>query len=486
MDNRITEFGKEQRIALARVLSDLIMADKIIDDEEIERFARLFGESNNRSLFRDAQSITFAQALKLLAHPVEKENDAEHIRKLNIIKRKKQTEAAADVLMETAKSDGLCPSSEAIILLAIDYFLRKNDNQYSRFDVQSFQLTDLFIGDRFILYADFSNNAISCVIDEHFELIVNLLSGIGFQFIYIPKIVEQYRNKGLEKFKTMSMYIFPDIPETRIEEVYYTILNMTTKKFIQEYLNKRLSFDISCPNPTLMVMLGRSSRLSKELSDKGLPYETYANFLKINIGNDNILNVISNFICNYNKFVSFNMNIDFNPAKEKLLYHGIHKAFFRMVALAKENPHRYKIDINTSMGAIFINDKKLNLPLGITAIYALILYRSLFGDKRGLPMRNVYNTLSAKEQEDIQTQYETICGYIQNQERLERAKLYPSVFNRISVIRNELEDTVSSRFIGDIQLGSGDYVRTIVKAEHVTVNGVKIEEHPRWSNLVSL
>jgi hypothetical protein len=258
---------------------------------------------------------------------------------------------------------------------------------------------------------------------------------------------------------------------------------MTTKKFIQEYLNDKLGFDISCTTPALLVMMGRSSRLCKDLSEKGLPYETYANFLKMNIGNDNVLNVISDFVSNYNKFVSFNINVDFNPAKERLLYSGMHKAFFRMVALAKENPNKYNININTSMGAIFINDHKVNLPLGITAIYALILYRSLFGDKKGLPMKNIYNTLSKEEQEEIQRQYETICGYLHNQEREERALLYPSVMNRISVIRNELDAIVSSKFIGDIQLGVADYVKTIVNAEHVTVNGVKIAEHPRWSNI---
>lgn len=483
MDNRITELGKEQRIALARVISDLIMADKIIDDVEIEKFARLFGSDNNRKLFRDAQGVTFAQALKLLTLPEYNSNDAEHTKKLNTIKRKKQAEASADVLIETANSDGLCTPSEAIILLCIDYFLKRNDADYSKFDIQSFRLTDLFIGERFILYADFSNSAVSCVVEEHYDLIVNLLSSIGFQFIYIPKIVEQYKDKGLDKFKTMSMYIFPDIPETKIEEVYCNIINMTTKRFIQKYLNEKLGFDISCPGPALLVMSGCSSRLSKDLSDNGLPYEIYANFLSIKIGNDNILNVVSDFIRNYNRFVSFNMSIDFNPAKDKLLYHGIHKTFFRMVALAKENPNRYSIDINTSMGAIFINDKKLNLPLGITAIYALILYRSMFGDKKGLPLKAVYNALSAEEQEKIQIQYETICGYLQNQERSQRAKLYPSVMNRISVIKNELEEIVSSKFIGEIQLGTGDYVRTIVAPENITVNGVRIIEHPRWCSL---
>lgn len=483
MDNRITEFAREQRIAIARVISDLIMADKIIDDKEIRKFSNLFGNDNNRNLFRDAQGITLSQALNILTHPEDSTEDSEQIRKLNNLKRKKYAESAANVLIETANSDGICTPSEAVILLCIDYFLRKNDSNYSKYSVQSFQLTDLFIGDRFILYADNSNNTASYIVEEHYELIVNLLASIGYQFIYIPKLVEQYKSKGLDNFKTMAMYIFPDISETKVEEVFCNILGMTTKKFIQEYLNEKLGFDISCPTPAFMVMLGRSSRLSKDLSEKGLPYETYANFLKININNDNVLNVISDFVSNYNKFVSFNINVDFNPAKEKLLYRGIHKTFFRMIALAKENPNKYHIDINTSMGAIFINDHKINLPLGITAIYALILYRSHFGDKKGLPMKNTYNALSEVEQEEIQMQYETICGYLRNQEREKRAQLYPSVMNRISVIKNELEAIVSSKFIGEIQLGVADYVRTIVTPDHVTVNGVKIAEHPRWSNI---
>lgn len=39
MDDRIKKLGKDQRIALARIVSDLIMSDKIIDDKEVETFA---------------------------------------------------------------------------------------------------------------------------------------------------------------------------------------------------------------------------------------------------------------------------------------------------------------------------------------------------------------------------------------------------------------------------------------------------------------
>ena len=89
MDNRITEFAREQRIAIARVISDLIMADKIIDDKEIRKFSNLFGNDNNRNLFRDAQGITLSQALNILTHPEDSIEDSEQIRKLNNLKRKK-------------------------------------------------------------------------------------------------------------------------------------------------------------------------------------------------------------------------------------------------------------------------------------------------------------------------------------------------------------------------------------------------------------
>lgn len=369
MDSRIKDLGKDQRIALARIVYDLIMADKIIDDEEVVKFAKLFGEENNRILFHQAQELTFAKAIKLLTQPSDDNNDNEVIRKFHADQRRRQAEKAANIVSETASSDGFCAPSEAILLLAIDYFLKKNNATYTKYDIQSFKLTDIFIGKRFVLYVDNNASSKSLEVEQNYDLIVNLLASIGFQFIYIPKIVEQYKKKGLEMFKAMSMYIFPDIPEDKVEDVYNNIMQMDTKSFVKDYLNEKLGFDIICARPSLMVMLGRSSVIGKNISDKGLVYETNANFLKINIGEGKVVNVVGDLVHDFNKFVTFNFHIDFNPAKDKLLYHGIHKAFFRMVALAKNNPKQCNINISTTLGAVFVNDRRLPLALGKAAIY---------------------------------------------------------------------------------------------------------------------
>lgn len=485
MDSRIKDLGKDQRIALARIVYDLIMADKIIDDEEVVKFAKLFGEENNRILFHQAQELTFAKAIKLLTQPSDDNNDNEVIRKVHADQRRRQAEKAANIVSETASSDGFCAPSEAILLLAIDYFLKKNNATYTKYDIQSFKLTDIFIGKRFVLYVDNNASSKSLEVEQNYDLIVNLLASIGFQFIYIPKIVEQYKKKGLEMFKAMSMYIFPDIPEDKVEDVYNNIMQMDTKSFVKDYLNEKLGFDIICARPSLMVMLGRSSVIGKNISDKGLVYETNANFLKINIGEEKVVNVVGDLVHDFNKFVTFNFHIDFTPAKDKLLYHGIHKAFFRMVALAKNNPQQYNINISTNLHAVFINDYKLPLAKGKTAIYIMILCRSFFGDKKGLPMKKIFNQLDVEERDRLQEQYEWICSHLSNCQTItHRSPLYPNVVNRISEIRNAIEDVVGSRLIGEIQIGTGEYITTIVSPDRVSVNGVPIKEHPDWGTFM--
>lgn len=484
MDRRIKELNKEQRIALARIVYDLIMADKIIDDEEVKMFAELFGEEDKRELFRKAQELSFSKAIKLLGLPYSDGELTEAVKRAYSKQRRKEAETALGVLTDTANSDGFCAPSEAILLLAIDYYLNKNNSSYSQYDIQSFKLTDVFIGKRFVLYVDNNESSVDLEISQNYELITNLLASIGFQFIYIPKIVKQYKSKKLAMFKTMSMYLFPDISDEKVEEIYYNLINMDTKTFVKKYLNDKLGFDISYSKPSFMVMLGRSSVIGKNISDLGLVYETYANFLKIDIGKNPVIDIINHFVIDFNRFVTFNFHIDFNPAKDKLRYHGFYKAFFRLVALAKDNPKRYNINISTSLSCVFINDLKLQLAPGKAAVYVLALCRSLFGDMKGIPNGNTYKKFPLDEQMKLQRQYEWICYHMGSRDQNERKPIYTNIKVRISEVRKEISNIVGSKLIGEIQLGTGDYIKTLVPVECVTVNNVPIANCRDWSGFI--
>lgn len=296
---------------------------------------------------------------------------------------------------------------------------------------------------------------------------------------------EKRKTEALAKFKTLAMYIFPDIPENKVEMAYEKIMSMTTKSFVTDYLNGKLDFNIDCPHPSLMVMLGRSSVLGKNVSEQRITYDTYANFLKIDIGNDSIVSVVGELVKNFNSYVTLNFFIDFNPKKDKLLYHGFHKAFFRLVALAKDNPQNYTIDISTTRGAVYINNRKLELALGKTAIYLLILFRSFFGDKKGLPMNKIYSTLSKEEQRKLQKQYQWTCSLLSNSGNKERSPLYPNVQNRISEIRKAITATVGNNIIGGvIQIATGDYIKTIVSPDKVTIDGKSIKDYVDWDDII--
>lgn len=482
-DNRIKSLGKDQRIALARVVSDLIMSDKIIDDKEVETFANIFGESNNRELFLLAQRISFAQALKLLVQPLDETSNGANSYNRSV--RNHNANTAVQIVEDIANSDGFCAPGEALVLLAIDYFLKKNDATYTKYDIQSFRLTDLFIGRSFILYADMSNNSQSLIIEQNYDLICNLLASIGIQFIYIPKLAEQFKKRGVEMFQAMSMYIFPDIHRDKVIDIYDKIKDMTTKEFISKYLNEKLGFKMVCPKPSLYVMIGHSSVLGKDLSKKGLAYETYANFLKINVEDNNILDIISQFVVDYNLKTSYNLHVDFNPSRDKLLYHGFHKAFFRLVALAKENPDKYEINIDTVLSSIFINDKKIQLQPGIVAIYAMIICYSLFGDKKGLPSKRIYENLPIDEQQKIQNVYEHICALMKNCDVLTRkASLYNTLHTRIPTIKAAIKDVTPNSIIGHVQIGVGDYIKTIIPPQVVTINKIPLVEDVVWNKLI--
>lgn len=475
LKEKVSRLEKDQRLALARITSDLIMSDKIIEDDEIELFACLFGGEHNRELFHNAQQLSFAKAIKLLT-VMRKTNDYDD--PALMAKANNNAKIAAKIIKEMSEVDGFCVPTEAIIRLAVDYYLEKNDCFYSKYDVFSFQLTDLFIGKRFVLYVDTSGSSMSLEIEKNYELIVNLLSSIGYQFVYIPKVAQQYKNKGKDWFKTISMYIFPDISEDKVEATFEKITKLTTTDFVKDYMRGKMGFDFLCPKPAFMVMLGRSSVLGKDLSDKGLAYDTNANFLKINIEDEHPLDVISNLVHDFNEIVSFNFNIDFNPAKNKLMYHGIHKAFFRLVALAKDNPNRNRISINTTLHSAFINDWQMtfdNKPLqkGRLSLYLLIMYKSYFGDKKGFPVKNV----SEEEQELLQKQYEEICCLMNDGKYEKKASLYKRKSGNISDIKSSIDKTAGKRK-GEFQLYVGDYAKTNVDPSCITIDNIPILEYP--------
>lgn len=330
---QIKALDDDRRVALARIVSDLVKADKVIDDGEIKNYNAMFGSDMSRQLFLNAQLYTFAEAMKLMAQPIDQDNDSLFVKKRNADTRGKRARAAIEAVTQVANCDGVCDPSEAILLTAIKYFL--TENQKGRYDVQSYMLQDFFVAKRFVIFIETCPTPASEEIERNFNVISQLFASVGLQFVYVPRLARLYASKDLDTFKNMTMYFFPTITENVVEDIYRKISSMTTSVFVKDYLCKKMHMNLlGHKNPSYLIMLGNSDVVVKDATGN-MTMRRYADFLTIGLRADgkDVLTTVDKFVADFNKQVSYAQYFSFNPSNERLLYQGAYKLFFNLIAL---------------------------------------------------------------------------------------------------------------------------------------------------------
>lgn len=476
MDPRLKILTGQQRVALARLVADTIISDKIIDDVEIAMFDRIFGSESSRGLFEAARHLPFAQALKILRCIPGTSSPPDPA---PATLRRRIARNVTGIIAEVSRADGICAPQEAALQLAMNCYLEGNDDQEPVYDVVSSRLTDISIGHRYVLYADFSGSARSEEADKDFTVISGLLASVGFTFIHIPRIINEFTGKGREHFRRMARYMFPEIVPARVDEVYTRLSSVTTRSFITDYLNRRLGLGIDTGTPSLVVMAGTSSVASDSVSAPGMPVDTYANFLKIRLAGRRIVSVAAEFVEKFNSFTSYNLSFGFTRQPGRLPYYGIRKAFFRLVALSADTPETATISIDPASGTAAINGRRLNLSPARTALYVLIICLSATG--AGLPLGAVYAALCQEKKERIQRLYETVYSFISNSASRRLRPLYPGVTNRLSEIRREIAAAAPAASLPQVQVSRGDHARVLIPVQNVTAGSQKITDHPLFA-----
>lgn len=475
IQDHIKALDEDRKVALARIASDLIKADRVIDDEEINFFTDIFGEDMSRQFFLNAQSYTFAEAMKLLAQPIDPKTNTLFEKKRNADIRNRRAKTAIEVLTKIAKGDGICDPTEAILLTAIHYFLIENKD--AKYDVQSYMLQDFFIAKRFVIYIGTNTSLADLNIENNYNTICQLFASIGLQFVYVPKLAKLYASKDLKTFKNMTMYFFPTITEGIVEKIYDNISNMTTKLFVEDYLCEKMHMNLhDYQSPSFLVMLGNSDVVIEDAYGD-LKVRRFADFLKITIDNNDALSAASQFVKDFNKRVSYTQHISFNPSNEKLLYQGAYKLFFNLIALPDAIPLQGTLNISPKKHKIFINDTCLGLPLTRLALYALILHSSTIGEKGGIPI-----SPTAEEAVWINNLYKNIYSYLKNDE-----VDIKSPIKRMSVTISEINGQLENHFKGlcgilKIVIKRKKY-SVLIKPEDIMVDRTPMLNHSVWMSL---
>lgn len=474
----ISALDDDRRVALARIVSDLVKADKVIDDDEIENYNAMFGSDMSRQLFMNAQSYTFAEAMKLMAQPIDQESDSSFIKKRNADTRGKRAKAAIEAVSQIANCDGVCDPSEAILLTAINYFLLENkDGQY---DVQSYMLQDFFVAKRFVIFIESCPTIASEKIDKDFNVISQLFASVGLQFVYVPRLAKLYASKDLNTFKNMTMYFFPTITENVVEEIYRKISSMTTSDFVKNYLYKKMHMNfLGHKNPSYLVMLGNSDVVVTDATGN-MTMRRYADFLSIGLRADgeDVLSTVNKFVADFNMRVSYTQYFSFNPSNERLLYQGAYKLFFNLIALPAKVTTQRTMNISPQNHKIFINDTPLCIAPSKLAVYAMILHTSTLGKCEGIPV-----SPTKEEAAWIEKLYRKVYAFLKGDEEAE----VRSPIRRLSITISEINKKLTESFVGLsglLKIGKDKKHYSIpLKADDISIDRVPMLEHQIWVGL---
>lgn len=345
-----------EKIAVARIFADLIKADRIVDTGEMECWRNICHKyAIDRDARIEAREMSFSYAL-------------------NVICNSEVQELKEDLLrdcMAMTVSDGFCAHSEALLMIALTTMLESE--RPFRGEVISIPRANFNIDIATALYIENefdpeTNEAIRA----HYRSIFKEFQLAGFHFVYIPKIIDHYRNTDSTLFKDILSFLAPTMSETGLDNTYKSLMKMTTGIFCKDLLcNKCGITELRNTMPSLLIKIGNSF----------VGEAQYANYLKLDVDED-ISTTVQTFVDNFSEMLSSDVFV-VNTSEEcdnQFHFHGFYKQLLD-IFLVRRNI-RSAIYLNPYKEEVIFPDidaKAMGLHRRERALYALLLCQGADG-----------------------------------------------------------------------------------------------------------
>ena len=307
-----------QRVAIARIISDMIKADNIIEEREISDMKLLKKKYDIQTgQVAESRGIRFSEAVNELTE-------------LDVAAR---LELFDDIRL-LSLSDKACVQKEALLLLALKYCLVDVDRYAVRVTptkrvkprLIACPTSESALSDPYIVYVegkmDENRNR---EISEHFRLMCTSARLYGVNFIYIPELVKEFMSMRQDYITDVIRYMAPEMGDSEIERIYDRLRCMTTQSFFKDVLydrlNVRVDRDIA---PSLLINIG-TSVVPYCVSDG--PVQYYTEFLCLPLY-DETLKVVDDVLKAYCSYVSMQFTPVVNADAGHFRYFGFYKALF--------------------------------------------------------------------------------------------------------------------------------------------------------------
>lgn len=362
---------RPQKIAFARILADLIEADFIVEQGEMEYFEKIISRNRlniKRTMLSEAKRLTLAKAIRVL-----KESDEATI------------DIAISILKDLSLSDGTCVPLEAIQILAIIQGLKYGAKLFSvkSGDLQIENMTAIYIENE----KDTSANGF---IENNYREINNEFALSGFKFVHIPHVARDFDSMDRDYLKKVVSYMIPSASEERVEKICSDLCGISTSRFCRDLLYKKIGINLLNAKPSILFKINDSSVVAPHSSDDSERI-IYSNFMLLELGED-ILKTIRDLVDTYSNMVNCAIAVESQPQKRKFLYYGFHRSLFDLISYGKEmKEYRLIIDLSQRDTPVIFEsmDGKDTLHIKLSAqeyaLFILIVKESLLG--KGLDWR---------------------------------------------------------------------------------------------------
>ena len=339
---------QSERIAITRIIADLIKADNIIDAGEMDYYARLKEEYGiTKEIEQRATTMTLAEAVSVMAGTDEK------------IKARFLGHCE-----EMTVSDGYCAPSEAIQVMAIRRCLNGGGEDA---EIISTKSSNLSINNSQALYIESNyNEGINKAIKENYRILDHEFRLGGFDFIYIPHVVKHYVQYRDSVFADVACFLAPGLSDEEIMELRLKLTSMTTERFCREQLCSRLGMkSLTGCVPSILI----------KINDNIVGGKFLENFFRIDVCKDIVLTV-QQMMDEYVGMLSSDKQIisHTDEACDQFLYYGFYRQLFDMYTI--RDGVKCSIEINPLQGEIRfpeINKSLSDLRRKEKAFYLLLL-----------------------------------------------------------------------------------------------------------------
>ena len=380
-----------QKIAIARLISDLIKSDDVICKEEIALYNHIVCSFDiSQDELYEAQFLSQADAVGYIRH-------------MSPAEQKK----IFSVLKKAAYSDNTCVAREALLLLTLSLTLSDTQEKYHLF---SSMVKGWRNPEKYVMYIESDYMpAINEEIMRQYDTIANLLHLWKFEFIYIPKLTHSFRETDRSYLCDIIRYTNPRLSNEMLNNLYDRLTNFTTENFTQDYLanvsHNSLFYDI---DPSLLVNVGISNVPASTPAQQDV---CFMNFLTIRLDDepDCVLNEVRQFIDQYESLITEPEYQLPKRGKGLFRYHGFYKQLFDFLARQHTNGEENSILIDVPARRIWMRGIEVQMSATHLATYVFLLHQSLCTHYGGLIKAGQHHPLSEKEVVRLGNTYRAIC-----------------------------------------------------------------------------